>query len=75
MAKKIDSSAPKPMTEAEFDALLEAYEKSNPKKFAVKKANGEFDAFRAKLPKKPAKKAAPKKEAEEAAEELKKKKK
>lgn len=38
-----------PLTVQEFDSLLEAYKGQNPKKYAIKEANGEFAAFRAKL--------------------------
>jgi hypothetical protein len=30
----------------EFEALLEAYKLSNPEKYAIKLANGEFDKFK-----------------------------
>lgn len=39
----------------EFDALLEAYKKSNPVKFALKEKSGEFERFRAKLSSSPLK--------------------
>lgn len=36
-------------TVQEFDALLEKFKKTNPEKYAIKMANGEFDRFRATL--------------------------
>lgn len=37
-------------TVEEYEALLEAYKKSNPEKYAAKLASGEFDKFKATLP-------------------------
>jgi Cft2 family RNA processing exonuclease len=36
-------------TVQEFDELLEKFQKTNPEKYAIKMANGEFDRFRATL--------------------------
>lgn len=36
-------------TVQEFDVLLEQFAKSNPEKYAIKMASGEFDRFRATL--------------------------
>jgi uncharacterized short protein YbdD (DUF466 family) len=36
-------------TVQEFDALLEKFKKTNPEKYAIKMASGEFDRFRATL--------------------------
>lgn len=50
----------------EFEALLEDYKRTNPAKFALKEANGEFDKVRKTLPgykeEKPAKAEKPKAE-------------
>ena len=48
--KQIDALAqPEALTLESFESLLEVYKESNPAKFAIKEANGEFDKMRAKL--------------------------
>jgi hypothetical protein len=47
MPKNVELIAPQSLEELE--ALLAEYKKSNPVKYALKEANGEFDAQRALL--------------------------
>lgn len=46
---KEESNRTSVKTVQEFDALLEQFAKSNPEKYAIKMANGEFEKFRKTL--------------------------